>query len=79
MPGGFFYLEMPKERISSKTRKNNDDKRAFKDVGSWRKHSESMRFWRMYNKNGVMKVLASMCKNVDGMIVNGEEAELRIE
>lgn len=38
-----------------------------------------MRFWRMYNKNGVMKVLASMCKNVDGMIVNGEEAELRIE
>lgn len=53
---------------------------AVNDVRNWfERHSESMRFWRMYNKNGVMKVLASMCKNVDGMIVNGEEAELRIE
>ena len=41
---------------------------AVNDVRNWfERHSESMRFWRMYNKNG------------DGMIVNGEEAELRIE
>lgn len=54
-------------------------KKAITDIKNWfDRHSESIRYFRMFNKKGIHQILSEIEKNSDTFIEKGEFTEIII-
>lgn len=53
--------------------------KALLDVKNWfEQHSNSMRYFRMYNAKGLTKILNAMIKDIEQFMEQGEDLEIVI-